>query len=102
MKSIGQIAYEACFSSQKKNHDHFNYPRKWDEIAAAVERAVGLKLKQELRAAKRETARVWKALSPACNRGQFKGLGLYKICMIGTYKKCTRRTCLLLKARVKK
>ena len=53
MKSLGQIAYEACFASQKKDHDHFNYPEKWNEIAAAVERACGLKLKQELRKAKR-------------------------------------------------
>jgi ribosomal protein L32 len=74
MKSIGQIAYEACFSSQRVEHDSFSYPRKWDDIAAAVERAVGLKLKQDIRKLKAEKRLYAKALKAmAMNHARIEG-----------------------------
>jgi hypothetical protein len=39
-KSLGQIAWEAAFTKQRKPYAHTDYPAAWDRVARAVLRAV--------------------------------------------------------------
>jgi hypothetical protein len=39
-KSLGQIAWEAAFSKQRKPYAHTDYPAAWDRVAKAVLKAV--------------------------------------------------------------
>jgi hypothetical protein len=39
-KSLGQIAYEAAFTHNRKPYAHTDYPAAWDRVARAVLKAV--------------------------------------------------------------